>query len=329
MRWRIFLIGILAAFNAGVSCGQFSTLHYKFVNGESCVYEYVFDQTWVQRDGAHEDSFVHTVVMRFEVEAVDDAGNGTLLCTVIRQGYVKKGKGQGTTARQLSDTLIVTNRSVQRPLDELPSQKSLTLMGIRPDVTPKFRVVLSPNGQYVSGAILEKSDCQKQQDALRREPNTEVQPLDIDATLMYEIGLFIRPLPTDKVLVPGVAWSDTVYKQREGKILGGLSGGTITYSREQRDFSCETGAISDSIPCLLFSEQTSRMQQTPSSTSNAISIYEAVGHTRNVFDSRDDSYRGYRGVWTSEMSTKADLNAEAVVRYNGKTVTSVTLLDKE
>ena len=323
---------LAAAFFASVSVfvvqAQPPDLKYTFVKGKKYVYRNVFDQTHVQNNGASHDSFVHTVDMRIEVEDVDSTGSGTLLCTVLDQGYRRKDKGEGTTVRQLSDTLNMSLAASFHPLDEMPSQKSLTLMCIRSDVTPKFRVVLTPKGQYVSGDVLEKSESQKKHEEALKNPNVEAAPLNIDWTLKHEIETFFKPLPVMKARAFGETWSDTTFKTHEGKVYGGSGGSHFTYTREQRDFVYDVRTGLDSIPMLQMTEHLQKTLKSPSSASSEIMVFEWDGSMRTVFRP-DGTYLGYHDVTTSVRTSLESEEAEAVVRGNAKFIVRVTLLSEE
>ena len=301
---------------------------YTFVKGGTYVYRSVFDQTAVQNNGTFEDSFVHNVDMRIMVEDVDSAGKGALICTVLNQGYRRKNKGEGTTKRQLSDTLSFGPVTTIRPLDEMPSQQSVKLMANRPDVTPKFRVVLTPAGAYVSGEILEKSESQKFHEKELKKPNITGEPWNTDEVLKFEIGQFFKPLPAVKAKAFGETWSDTTFKTHEGKVYGGPGGSHFTYTREQRDFVWNIIQDPESPTSRELVEHWMKTIKSPSTSSRVISVFEFDGTIRTCFRS-DGMYLGYSDVSTSVRTSMEDEDAEPVVRGNGKFVVRVTLLRDE
>ena len=303
-------------------------ISYAFIKGKKYTYRSVFDQTHELKNG--NDSFIHTVDMRIEVEDVDSAGNGTLVCTVLNQGYRRKGKGDTAIQRHLSNIVRLRASDVFNPFDEMPTQKEMTLNVIRPDVTPKFRAVLTSKGRFLRGCVLEKSASQMRHEELLNEaqknPNITVAPVNADRTLRGEIENIFRVLPEMTSRAIGVAWSDTLFKKHEGRVYGELEGSYFTYTREQRDYLCTDRMSADSLQCRFLGMHFQKTQKTPSS------FYSEVtwdGQEQTAFRAGDGGYLGFESV--TRMNTLIKSNEDAEIQSSGRAdfVVRVTLLSEE
>ncbi|MBI5647719.1 MAG: hypothetical protein HY962_12385 [Ignavibacteriae bacterium] len=304
-------------------------LRYTFVKGRTYVYHRVFDQTNVQNNGAYEDSFVHSVVMKIAVEDVDSTGNGTLLCTVLEQGYRRKDEGEGTTAIQLSDTMRLRNTVVRSPMDEMPTQKTMKLISGRPDITPKFRVTLTPRGEYVSGEILEKAEWQKEHDEQLQNPNVRGEPVNPDRLLKMEIDDYFPHLPMVKAARKGETWRDSSSKVLEGKVIGGPGGSYFEYVGEVREYICSDGLTEDSITCDFLIEHMQKAQRRPSRIDDGYSEHTWDGTTRTAFRTKDNGYLGYETITTSQSVSKSDEDESPRVTSDSKFIVRLTLLKEE
>ncbi len=217
---------------------------YRFETGKRCVYRYVFDQTGRPADGGGGDSYIHTVTLEIEVDSVDDAGNSELLCKVLSQGYTRKNETERIRT-QLKDSITIYSPLQWQPFAETPKRNSQKLMANRPDMTPRFRVTLTPNGMIKSGTVLEKSDSQREMDSLRRLPNVRSSGIDELRLLRNELKMFFSPIPHRDDFFYGCTWDDTTTRVSDNsKVV------------ELRTWSYHKGVGPDSLPCSILTEKT-------------------------------------------------------------------------
>ena len=327
MSVRLLIVAtVLVAVSSLVARAQLPALRYTFTKGRTLVYRQVFDQTDEQNHGQFKDSFVHTTVLRVFVENVDSAGNGTLLCDVIEQGYRKKNTGESTPELTRTDSTRFGHVIISNPTEEIPTEQSVKLTSTRPDIPPKYRVTISPRGEYLSGEILVKSESDKQMEEMKTTPNVIIRSEGQYDQLKEEIGDFFHLHPEIKATRFGETWADTTNRKEKISVYGAKSYDEPRYqfTVERRDHVVLEAVGPDSSRCLVLEEHLWKAQRISNDTK------EHRWSSQEKYYLRPDGVCLGKDILTTSKSVSLDDGEkDAPLRGKAKFIISIRLLREE
>jgi hypothetical protein len=294
------------------------TLRYAFVQGKTYVYRAVWDQTQVNAKGESTDSFIHSSDLEVFVEHVDSLGEMILTCTVLDQGYIRKKPGKMKIQAQLTDSLRYNGRITRAPFEEAPSYKSVKLTAVRPDMVPKYRIRLSPQGKYLSGKVLQKSQMMKDHEKALKDPHVRTKPIDEDILLNLEAHQFFKPLPAQPGLFMEKDWIDTTVRDHSWD-----RGGPST---EHRTFRIVNRPGTFGLPFRILTEKLKKIVQTPGNDVGSYTERASDAFARTSFRKSDGVYFGYENVYTHRLISVDDEDRDSESFVESQVIESIRLI---
>jgi hypothetical protein len=322
---RVFVSFAMMVFAISTCAAQPLPLQYRFIAGKTYVYKHVVDHRAMEGDSESNDwpfsiSFVHTVVMRVEVERVDDSGNGTLLCTVLDQRYTKPGEGDASAEAQLE-----FSRTMPEP--KAGRHATITISHTLYDVTQKFRVTLSNTWTYLSGETLQISQSEKDYTEGLKNPNSSGIPWNTDQRLAGEIAAYFRPLPAAAGKSIGMEWKDTSITEQKQISTGTRKQTTVRSIPTTTTRTCRLLADvnADTVPCMVLEETTRSNTQENGTQERG---WEEQRNRRTHFRASDGVLLGYESrieYWPATLNENE--RRDSAVRATGSS--RLTLLREE
>lgn len=326
MKWCMVWVSLLAC----TALAQEQAVRYTFSPGTWYVYNYVQDQNDVQNEAASENSFVHVIELKVDVENVDGQGNATLFCTVTRQGYGPRDSiaGDRVTREMPGVSGTVTSQSA----DGMPVRNAAQYHATYADVTPKFRVRLSPRGELLEGEILEKSESQKSFESRSVPPGTVYSrswSVSDEKRLALTINKIFPVLPDAADRTEGAAWRDSVYDSGENSTAGGRMPGRLPgASLKRNEYSLDHAMYRDTIPCKRFEVRTEKKEGLASAGSSATLLMSITTRTEMQYRFSDGVFLGYTEKSTIERFLRNPEDESATSMGSGSSSVKVMLLSK-